>query len=158
MTDKNNLTPTYMRLLRWVRPCRQLLFGGLVLLVMTDFTYNVSDSAAPTGVYHIARTAKVDLGDLVILRMPIKQVWALPGDSVRFAPEGVYSNGELIPNSGLDPKIPRACPFGDYTVPPGMFLGMGANDPDSWDGRFVCFLPQSLIMGTVKPVYAWRAK
>ena len=85
----------------------------------------------------------------MLLRMPIKRVWAQAGDHVTFTPKGVYRNGNLIPNSAPEPGIPRACPFGDYTVPPFMFLGMGTRDPDSWDGRYLCFMPEELIAGTV---------
>lgn len=120
---------------------------------MTNFTVNVSDSATPVGLYRVRRASKVSRGDLVYLRMPIKQVWALPGDHVRFSAEGVYREGELIPNSAPEPGMARVCPFGNYTVPPDMFLGMGANNPDSWDGRYTCFLPLSIVAGEVTPIW-----
>lgn len=138
--------------LKWF-PTRLLLFGGLMFLAMTNLTLNVSDSATPVGVYRVKPAAKVNYGDLVMLRMPIKRALALPGDHVRFTPHGVYREGELIPNSAPEPGLPRVCPYGDYIVPPEMFLGMGTRDPDSWDGRYTCFLPQSLLMGTVQPVW-----
>jgi type IV secretory pathway protease TraF len=125
----------------------------LVFLAMTNLTFNVSDSATAVGVYRLKSVAKVSRGDLVYLRMPIKQVWALPGDHVTFTPQGVYREGELIPNSAPEPGITRVCPFGSYTVPPEMFLGMGTNNPDSWDGRYVCWLPLSIIAGKVKPLW-----
>jgi type IV secretory pathway protease TraF len=120
---------------------------------MGNLTFNVSDSATPVGLYRVKPIAKVSRGDLVSLRMPIKQVWALPGDHVTFTPAGVYREGRLIPNSAPEPGLARACPFGSYTVPPEMFLGMGAHDPDSWDSRYVCFLPLSLIAAKVKPLW-----
>jgi type IV secretory pathway protease TraF len=92
-------------------------------------------------------------GGLVILRMPIKRALALPGDHVRFTPQGIYREGKLIPNSAPEPGLPRVCPFGNYTVPAEMFLGMGTNDPDSWDARYVCFLPLSLVSGKVTPLW-----
>jgi type IV secretory pathway protease TraF len=120
---------------------------------MTNLTFNVSDSATPVGVYRIRPATKVNRGDLVYLRMPIKQVWALPGDHVMFTPEGVYREGELIPNSAPESGMARVCPFGSYTVPPNMFLGMGTDNPDSWDGRYLCFLPLSIIAGKVSPIW-----
>jgi type IV secretory pathway protease TraF len=142
----------FTKLLRWF-PTRLLLFGGLPLLLMANFTLNVSDSATSVGLYRITPVAKPNRGELALLRMPIKQIWALPGDHVRFTPQGVYREGKLIPNSAPAPGISRVCPFGSYTVPPGMFLGMGTNDPDSWDGRYVCWLPLSLIAGKVTPIW-----
>lgn len=139
------------KVLKWLP--RPLLFGGLLLLLMGNFTINVSDSATPVGVYRIRPAAHVRFGDLVSLRMPLKQVWALPGDHVTFAPEGVYRDGKLIPNSAPEPGLARVCPFGNYTVPPDMFLAMGTNNPDSWDSRYTCFLPLSLIAGKVQPLW-----
>jgi type IV secretory pathway protease TraF len=126
---------------------------------MANFIHNVSDSAAPTGWYHVEWNAPVKKGDLVLLRMPIKRVWARAGDQVTFTPRGVYCQGPgcyaqgLIPNSKPESDIPQVCPYGTRTVPPDMFLGMGTNDPDSYDGRYLCFLPTSLIAGTVRPIW-----
>jgi type IV secretory pathway protease TraF len=120
---------------------------------MKTFTRNVSDSAAPVGWYRVHWDAPVKVGDLVLLRMPIKQVWARAGDHVTFTPKGVYVQGKLLLNSAPEAGIPRACPYGDYIVPPFMFLGMGTDDPDSWDSRYTCFLPESLIAATVTPTW-----
>ena len=135
------------------------MFGCLMLLLYSNLTLNASDSATPVGLYRIKPVPKVNTGDLLILRMPIKQAWALPGAHVTFTQRGVYCEGPgcytqgLIPNSAPEPGLARVCPYGSYTVPPGMFLGMGTNDPDSWDGRYTCFLPLSLIAGKVSPIW-----
>jgi signal peptidase I len=141
-----------MKVLKWF-PTRLLLFGGLLFLLMGNFTLNVSDSSTPVGIYRIRPVTKVSRGDLVYLRMPIKRVWGLPGDHVTFTPQGVYRAGQLIPNSAPEPGLAQVCPFGSYTIPPDMFLGMGTNNPDSWDGRYVCWLPLSLIAGKVTPIW-----
>ena len=125
----------------------------LLCLLDINFTANMSDSSTPEGIYRVHHIDKPHQGDLVYLRMPIKQIWALPGDHVKFSPEGVYREGVLIPNSAPQVGIPHVCPFGNYIVPPDMFVGMGTRDIDSWDSRFVCFLPQSIIRGTVTPVW-----
>jgi type IV secretory pathway protease TraF len=140
------------KVLKWF-PTRLLLFGGLFLLLMGNLTFNVSDSSSPVGLYRVQPVAKLKLGELALLRMPMKEVYALPGDHVRFTPQGVYREGELIPNSAPEPGLARVCPFGDYTVPPDMFLGMGTHNPDSWDGRYTCFLPLSLIAGKATPIW-----
>jgi signal peptidase I len=142
----------FSRALKFI-PTRIILFSCLVLLLWGNLTVNVSDSATPAGLYRVKPISKVRLGDLVYLRMPIKSVWALPGDRVTFTPQGVYRNGELIPNSVPEPGIPRRFPYGNYTVPPEMFLGMGTHNPDSWDSRYVGFLPLSIVAGKVSPIW-----
>jgi len=142
----------FTKLLKWF-PTRTLLFGFLLLLLMGNFTINVSDGATPAGIYRVKALTKVSRGDLVYLRMPIKRALALPGDHVRFTPQGVYREGKLIPNSAPEAGIPRVCPYGDYTVPPEMFLGMGTHNPDSWDGRYLCFLPLSIVAGKVIQIW-----
>jgi len=134
-------------------PTRLLLCGALCLVLQTNFTLNVSDSSTPAGLYRVKPVGKVNRDDLVFLRMPIKQVWALAGDHVRFTPQGVYREGKLIPNSAPELGIPRVFPYHDYTVPPEMFLGMGTHNPDSWDGRYVGFLPLSLVAGKVTQIW-----
>ena len=124
-----------------------------LLLLWANFTINVSDSATPVGLYRVEPSPKVDRGELVVLRMPIKQVWALPGDHVTFTPAGVYRDGQLIPNSAPEPGIAHRFPYGNYTVPPEMFLGMGTRDPDSWDSRYIGFLPLSIVAGKVTPLW-----
>jgi type IV secretory pathway protease TraF len=127
---------------------------SLILFGEATVTYNPSDSSAPPGVYLVSGVTKIKNGDLVVLMMPMKEVWALPGQRVTFTPDGVSVAGRgLIPNSKPEPQIPRVCPYGTYTVPPFMFLGGGARNPDSWDGRYTCFLPQSLIKGTATPLW-----
>jgi signal peptidase I len=142
----------FIKLLKWF-PTRLLLFGGLLFLAMTNFTVNVSDSATPVGIYRVKPVGRVDYDDLVLLRMPIKRALALPGDHVMFTPRGIYRDGRLIPNSAPEAGIPRRFPDGSYIVPPEMFLGMGTDDPDSWDSRYVGFLPLSLIAGKVTPIW-----
>ena len=90
---------------------------------------------------------------MVVLRMMAKEVEALPGDHVTFTPQGVYVNDVRLPNSAPEAGMAQVCPYGNYVVPPYMFLGMGTHNPDSFDGRYECFLPQSLIQGTVSRVW-----
>ena len=141
----------YLRLLSLIAPLALLL----TLVLMSTFTRNVSDSAAPVGWYRVHYGATAVAGDLVLLRMPIKQVWALPGQQVTFTPRGVYVGGQLLPNSAPESGIGHY-PFGSYLVPPGMFLAMGLRNPDSWDSRYVGFLPQGLIAGSLTPAWHMR--
>lgn len=119
--------------------------------VTHNYMVNVSNSSTPLGLYRVRSVQLADLrkGDLVALRMPVKLISALPGQLVRFTPQGVYVEHALLPNSAPEKDMTQVCPYGSYTVPPFMFLGMGLQNPDSWDGRYQCFLPQSLIEGKV---------
>lgn len=128
----------------------------LIVWLTYKLAINISDSSGPKGLYLIAPPEQVHVGDLVVLRMPMKTVAARAGQRVRFSPEGVYVDGHLLPNSAPEAGIPRVCPYGTYTVPQGMWLGMGLDNPDSWDGRYLCFLPEELIEGRATPEATWR--
>jgi len=85
----------------------------------------------------------------VALRLPVKQILALPGDHVSFTPDGIRRDGTLIRNTAPEAGIPH-CPFGEYVVPKYFFVGDGTLNPDSWGSRYsFCFIPQSLIEGEV---------
>src|ERR1700758_105671 len=73
---------------------------GAVLLSM-DFIVNVSDSAAPPGVYRVLWGQPIHRGDLILRREPLNRVAARPGDTVRFAPDGVYVNGKRLDRSAV---------------------------------------------------------
>jgi len=132
-----------------------VLFVLLQFWVQTNYSLNITDSSVPVGLYRVNGIALNDLreGEVVALRMPIKKIAALPGKHVRFSPEGIYVEEKLLDNTAPEKTLSQVCPYGRYTVPQDMFLGVGTEDPDSWDGRYVCFLPQSLIEGTVSRVW-----
>jgi type IV secretory pathway protease TraF len=119
------------------------------LFALTHLTLNESASE-PVGLYRPTHTA-LKHGSLVLLKMPLKRIAALSGDKVRFSPEGIYVEGKLVPNSAPEPGLPHF-PYGSYTVPADMFVGL-AQHPDSWDGRYVGFLPESLVSSTAQAVW-----
>ena len=126
-----------------------LALTAAALYVLTHFTLNQSPSE-PTGLYRPTHES-LKRGSMVLLKMPLKRIAALPGDHVDMTPKGVRVNGEPIPDTAPEPGLPH-CPFASYTVPPDMLLVLGQH-PDSWDGRYTCFLPQSLVSSTVEPVW-----
>ena len=88
--------------------------------------------------------------------MPLKRIVAMAGDRVTFAAEGITVNGNpIIPKTAPEPKILQHCPFGTYTVPPNMIVAIG-DHPDSWDARYLCWLPESLVFSTMQPVWVTR--
>jgi hypothetical protein len=90
--------------MRLVFPC--FLTALLTFLLIMGLVVNVSDSAAPVGVYRVLWDARIKRGDLVLMREPLKKVVGLPGDIVRFAREGVYLNHQLLPNSAIPSNSP----------------------------------------------------
>lgn len=104
----------------------------------------------PVGLYQITHES-VRPGADVLLRMPLKQVIAVAGDHVEFSAAGFRVNGQMIPNSAPEPGYEHWW-YGRSIVPVGMVLCL-ANHPDSWDGRYVGYVPLSLVYSTAKPVW-----
>lgn len=127
-----------------------LLVG--VVLFRSYITYNPSDSSTTEGWYMTHWNASFTKGDIVRLYEPLKEVAAAPGDIVIFSSKGMYVNGKLLPNSAPESGIPHF-PYGEYVVPPDMYLGVGTRNPDSWDGRYYGFLPKTVIAGPVTPLW-----
>jgi len=127
-----------------------LALTSAALYALTHFTINSSSPSEPTGLYRPTHEP-LKRGALVLLKMPLKTIAALPGDQVDMTPTGIEINGKPQPNTTPAPNLPH-CPFGYYVVPADMFLALG-HHPDSWDGRYTCFLPESLISSTVEPVW-----
>ena len=79
----------------------------------------------------------------------LKEVDALPGDTVQFTRSAVLVNGQPLPSSAsrlvtlAGVRIPRVA-FGTYSVPAGDFLAMGKT-ADAFDSRYFGFLPLSVI-------------
>ena len=127
-------------------PLALLAFWGSTL-----FVWNISNSAAPEGLYRITYQP-LKRGSLVLLRNPLKEVVGLPGDTITFGPAGIYVNGALVPNSRVPARSPyKPFPYGTQKLVPGQFLLMGDN-PLSWDGRYEGPTPGPRLMAVVKPV------
>jgi len=114
---------------------------------------NVSDSAAPAGIYRVLWDVKMERGDLVLMREPLKKVVGLPGDIVRFAREGVYLNHQLLPNSAVPTDSPYPpYPYQTIVLAKGQYLLMGAN-PLSFDGRYEGVTPEELVYQKVQKLW-----
>jgi len=117
----------------------------------TLFIWNISNSAAPEGLYYLTHQP-LKRGSLVLLRNPLKEAVGLPGDTVTFAPAGVSVNGMLLPNSQVPLRSPyKPFPYGTQKLAPGQYLLMG-NNALSWDGRYEGPTPGPLLMAVVTPV------
>jgi type IV secretory pathway protease TraF len=128
-----------------------LLVAAFLALAALNYFFLNDSPSQPIGIYRYTHEP-LKVGTLVRLADPMKMIAAMPGDHVRFAPEGIYREGKLIPQTAPEPGMTRVCPYGSYVVPPDMFLPIGRH-PDSFDGRYVCFLPLSLVASTAEPVF-----
>jgi conjugative transfer signal peptidase TraF len=87
----------------------------------------------------------------------LKEVAAVPGDTVALTPTGLLVNGRLIPGSK-----PRAAdrggralphpPFGERVVPPGELWVLGCDPCASWDSRYFGPVPLDHVRATAIPI------
>src|SRR5215469_17745170 len=119
------------------------------LYLISNFTFN-SSASEPVGLYHITSRPLTRNG-LVLLRAPLKRLVGMPGDEIRMAPEGVYVNGQLVPDSAVPAGSPYPhYPYGTYKLAPDQYWAMGQH-PLSFDGRYTGPLPSSVVASTVEP-------
>ena len=116
-----------------------LLFGEL------NLTCNESPSV-PMGVWHLTHQPLTRKA-YVRLKMPIKQIAGMTGDTIRVTPEGSYVNGWLWPHTA--PITDHHCPFGKYVLKPGE-LWLLSSHPFGWDSRYYCAVPQGLVDSTAE--------
>ncbi|MGO9268168.1 MAG: S26 family signal peptidase [Candidatus Binataceae bacterium] len=106
----------------------------------------------PTGLY-LRLPGRPAPGGMVALRLLMKHVVAVPGDTVRVTPEGSYINDRLWPYSGIPTTTSyQPFPFGTYTLQAGQYWLLGTS-PDSWDSRYIGPVPIDLIQSTIRPVW-----
>jgi type IV secretory pathway protease TraF len=126
-------------------------FTFIVLFAITHFTINESPSM-PIGLYRFTH-GPFQRGALVLLKDPLKEIAAVPGDTVEWDEDGVYVNGSLLNNSA----VPSGSPYPPYPhmrlkLVDGQYLTM-AHNPLSYDGRYLGPTPESLIATTVQPLW-----
>ncbi len=139
---------TFARTL-WLSLTLSLL--AVTLFSILGFEGNLSRSE-PRGIYQLTH-ALPRRGSYVVLKMPLKQIAGLPGDTVRVTPQGSYINGVLWPYSGIpDPPLITHYPFGTYRLRSGQYWVLGYH-PLSWDSRYVGPIPSEMINSTVKPIW-----
>ena len=126
-----------------------LSFGTLAAANIFDIRGNASPSE-PHGIYRLTHEPLIR-GAFVVLKLPLKQIAALPGDTVRVTPEGSYVNGKLWPHSGIPASAPNHFPFGTYLLHPNQLWVLGDN-PRSYDSRYFGMIPESLVNATAKPL------
>jgi len=87
----------------------------------------------------------------------LKQVAALPGDTVTFTPDALVINGVVVHNSKsrtttLSGLAMPHIEYGTYTVPANEFLPLGTNSPDSFDGRYFGFVNEKILLHKAKRI------
>ena len=127
-----------------------VLIGTLDAASIFHIRGNAS-SSEPLGIYRLTHEP-LTRGAFVVLKLPLKQIAALPGDTVRVTPEGSYVNGKLWPYSGIPANAPNHFPFGTYRLHPNEMWVLGDN-PLSYDSRYFGMIPESLVNATAKPLF-----
>jgi type IV secretory pathway protease TraF len=117
------------------------------LFAELNLTCNESPSV-PMGLWHLTHQPLTRKA-YVRLKMPMKQIAGITGDTIRVTPEGSYVNGRLWPDSA--PIGDHHCPFGEYVLRPGE-LWLLSSHPFGWDSRYYCAVPESLVDSTAKLV------
>ncbi len=141
------------------RAFRHIAFAQLALslvLIVALAAANIFDvrgnasSSEPPGIYRLTHEPLIR-GAYVVLKLPLKQIAALPGDTVRVTPAGSYVNGKLWPHSGIPASAPTHFPFGTYVLHPNQLWVLGDN-PLSYDSRYFGMIPESLVNATAEPL------
>jgi type IV secretory pathway protease TraF len=131
------------------------LLGVLVTANMLELTGNASPSE-PRGIYRLTHEP-LTRGAFVVLKMPLKQIAGLPGDTIRVTPYGSYVNGELWPDSGIPAAATNHFAYGTYVLQPGQLWVLG-NHPLSYDSRYLGMIPEALVNATARPLFTTEAK
>jgi type IV secretory pathway protease TraF len=124
------------------------------LFALTHLTLNESPSM-PIGLYKLTHEP-IRRGSLVLLKDPLKEIVAVPGDTVRWDTTGISVNGRLLENSA----VPSGSPYPPYPyvalkLAPDQYVTMGRH-PLSYDARYTGPTPSSLIATTVQPLWTQR--
>jgi conjugal transfer pilin signal peptidase TrbI len=126
-----------------------VLLALLLLYAVLGLASNNSPSE-PRGLYRLTHEP-LQRGRYVVLKMPLKQIAGVPGDTVRAAPEGSYVNGKLWPKSAIPAGVQEHFPFGTYVLQPGQLWVLG-DHPLSFDSRYFGMVPDTLVNATAEPL------
>lgn len=90
----------------------------------------------------------------------IKEVGALPGDTVNVQPAGVTINGKRVSSTRVEAGtlggagIPHM-PFGDTRIAPGEFWALANYAQGAFDSRYYGSIEQHIITARMTPVLTW---
>jgi type IV secretory pathway protease TraF len=121
------------------------------LYLLGHFALNESPSV-PIGLWHLTHEPLTH-NAYIRLKMPMKQIAGMAGDSIEVTPRGSVVNGKLWPDSA--PIGAHHCPFGRYVLKPGE-LWLLSHHPLGWDSRYYCAVPDTLVDSTARLVLRQR--
>jgi signal peptidase I len=153
-----------------------LLIGDFIFV--NKYVYGLRLPVINTKILDIGEPRR---GDVIVFRLPsdpstnyIKRLVGLPGDTIRYANQKLYINGEpvkrivrgpydshdqqpdsLVFEERLGPvqhkmllwRFPNSRGDGTFVVPAGYYFMMGDNRDNSQDSRFIGFIPERNIVG-----------
>lgn len=127
-----------------------LLIATIWVAIASQFVWNATNSACPVGFYR-KTDKKPARGDLVLLRNPLKEYAAGPGDTITTTAEGSYINGKLFQGSGIPEGTPyRPYPYSTFVLAEDQYWMLGHN-PLSLDSRYQGPIPGCELWQVVKP-------
>lgn len=85
----------------------------------------------------------------------LKRVAGLPGDRISVRPEGVWVNGQRLPNSERSGAPMPPMQLVDYVLPDDELLLMSPMTNQSLDGRYYGPVARKSIHTVVRPVLTW---
>lgn len=148
-----------------------------VLPLSRVLVWNVTASV-PTGLYYIGEAAGLQIRERVALDPPpglrdylaergylppsvplIKEVAALPGDTVCRDGLAITINGSRAGSARARDRVGRALPVwhGCRTIGAHEIFVMNVRAPDSFDGRYFGPVPRDHVIGRARPVWTDEA-
>lgn len=153
-----------------------------LLVLKPYFRINLTDSM-PKGLYAVYRGAQAPSRDrlAVVCMSPdwgvfarnrhyvgygectgdyaslLKSIAAVPGDILSFTEDGVWVNGNPVPNTvplskDSAGRMLMPYPLGDYSVEPGTVWVLSSHDPRSFDSRYFGPIAVDQIIGSAYPL------
>lgn len=155
--------------------------GGIALLAVTiaapplpRIVWNASASA-PVGLYAVSPRARVEVGDMVIARLPepwqmlaagrrylpenvplVKRVTAGPGDEVCALGQSLFVNGKWTADRRFRDRAGRIMPWWDGCVRlhARQYLLLMPGNAASFDGRYFGLTGEALLLGKARLLWA----
>lgn len=151
-----------------------LLGGTMIFPPVPRLLWNASASA-PIGLYAVTPGASIDVGDMVVARVPepwrtmaarrhyipanvplVKRVAAGPGDEVCALGQEISINGQRVAERHIRDGRNRTMPvwYGCQRLPGKQYFLLMSGSRASFDGRYFGLTDESLLIGKARLLWA----